>query len=71
LNLNQPEALNASLQLRPQTTGVDLSLKLGVRYVAERFVSESYASLGGLSPGGSDVTPGNVSVFLPFMMSLK
>jgi len=71
LDLNQPQALNATLRLSPSNASVQLSLNLGVRYVAARFVSETYAGVDALNPGASDVTPGNVSVFLPFMVNLK
>jgi hypothetical protein len=39
--------------------------------VAERFVSEQLAVVGSFNPGASDVTAGNVSVYLPFVLSLK
>jgi hypothetical protein len=71
LDLTRPQTLNASLQVRPQSPNTPLSLNLGVRYAAARFVSESYASLAALNPGASDVTPGNVSVFLPLLVNLK
>jgi hypothetical protein len=71
MDLNQPQALNASLALPSPTADAQLTLNLGIRYVAERFVSEAYAGVNALASGASDVTPGNVSVFLPFVMNLK
>jgi len=71
LDLNQPQALNQALILQPTSASANLSLNLGIRYVAARFVSEQYATVGGLNPGASDVTAGNVSVYLPFVLNLK
>jgi len=34
-------------------------------------VSETYAGVDALNPGANDVTPGNVSVLLPFLVNLK
>lgn len=75
LDLNQPQALNAAWASQPlipgAQLGLNLGLNLGVRYVAARYVSETYAIAGAPNFGASDVTPGNVSVFLPFVVNLK
>jgi len=71
LDLTQPQVLNVSMLSPNPSTGTPLGLNLGLRYVAERFVSQAYASAGNWLPGSSDVTAGNVSVFLPFVVNLK
>jgi hypothetical protein len=44
-------------------------LNLGVRYVTARTIGDQVASLINLWPGTDDVMPGNVSVFLPFVLN--
>ncbi len=71
LDLNQPQALNLAFSQEPNSSSANLTLNLGVRYVAARYVSEQYASLGNVNLGQGDVTAGNVSVLLPFLLTLK
>jgi len=71
LDLNQPQALNKAINFQANGASANLGLNLGMRYVAERFVSEQLAVVGSFNPGASDVTAGNVSVYLPFVLSLK
>ena len=71
LDLNQPQALNKAMNLQANAASANPGLNLGMRYVAARFVSEQYANVGSFNPGASDVTAGNVSVYLPFVLSLK
>jgi hypothetical protein len=44
-------------------------LNLGVRYVTARITGDQVASLINLWPGTDDAMPGNVSVFLPFVLN--
>ncbi len=71
IDLNQPQSLNLALSQLPNSSTASLTLTLGVRYVAARYVSEQYASLGNVNLGQGDVTAGNVSVLLPFLLTLK
>ena len=71
LDLNKPQALNQALTFQTDTNGANLTLNLGVRYVAARFVTNQYAAFGNANPGVSDVTAGNVSVLMPFLLTLK
>jgi hypothetical protein len=71
LDLNQPQALNKAMNLQTNAASANPGLNLGMRYVAARFVSEQLAVAGSFNPGASDVTAGNVSVYLPFVLSLK
>jgi hypothetical protein len=45
-------------------------LRLGVRYVASRSFAAQNASFQAANPGSQDVSAGNVSVFLPFLLKL-
>ena len=72
LDLNDPQALNAALNAKPNANGSplgDTMLNLGVRYVTARSTGDQVGSLINLRPGTDDVMPGNVSVFLPFVLS--
>ena len=72
LDLNDPQALNAALNAKPNADGSppgDTMLNLGVRYVTARITGDQVASLINLWPGTDDVMPGNVSVFLPFVLN--
>jgi type 1 fimbria pilin len=72
LDLNDPQALNAALNAKPNADGSppgDTMLNLGVRYVTARNSGDQLASLINLWPGSEDVMPGNVSVFLPFVLN--
>ena len=70
IDLNQPYQLNQALV--PQKDGSLLmtsTVTLGIRYVAARFVPDTLASLS--NPGVAEVTDGNVSVYLPFVVNVK
>ena len=72
LDLNDPQALNAALNAKPNANGSplgDTMLNLGVRYVTARSTGDQVGSLINLRPGTDDVMPGNVSVFLPFVLN--
>ena len=72
LDLNDPQALNAALNAKPNADGSppgDTMLNLGVRYVTARTIGDQVASLINLWPGTDDAMPGNVSVFLPFVLN--
>jgi hypothetical protein len=72
LDLNDPQALNAALNAKPNADGFppgDTMLNLGVRYVTARTIGDQVASLINQWPGTDDVMPGNVSVFLPFVLN--
>jgi hypothetical protein len=72
LDLNDPQALNAALNAKPNADGSppgDTMLNLGVRYVTARITGDQVASLINLWPGTDDAMPGNVSVFLPFVLN--
>ena len=72
LDLNDPQALNAALNAKPNADGSppgDTMLNLGVRYVTARTIGDQVASLINLWPGTEDAMPGNVSVFLPFVLN--
>jgi hypothetical protein len=71
IDLSQPQALTLTLPTESSSTSANLTLNLGVRYVASRYVPELYGALGNINPGASDVTSGNVSIFLPFLLTLK
>jgi hypothetical protein len=70
LDLNQPQRLNQVLNNPGSPASAGLSL--GVRYVAARHVPQQWASLGlPADDGALDVTSGNVSVYLPFVLDHK
>ena len=66
IDLNKPQTLNKALN---QDDGKTLTL--GIRYVASRSLLSEVASLQAANPGSQDVTAGNVSVFLPFLLKLN
>jgi Zn-dependent metalloprotease len=66
IDLNKPQTLNSALN---QDDGKTLTL--GIRYVASRSLLSEVASLQATNPGSQDVTAGNVSVFLPFLLKLN
>jgi len=66
IDLNKPQTLNNALN---QDDGKTLTL--GIRYVASRSLLSEVASLQSTNPGSQDVTAGNVSVFLPFLLKLN
>ncbi|NBX55415.1 MAG: hypothetical protein EBQ82_06105 [Betaproteobacteria bacterium] len=70
LDLSRPRPLNQALSA-PKDGSVQITsaLTLGVRYVAARYLPETLASLG--NPRTSDVSDGNVSVMLPFVVNVK
>ena len=72
LDLNDPQALNAALNTKPNAGGSpsgEPMLNLGVRYVTVGTTGDQTANLISQLPGSSDVMPGNVSVFLPFVLN--
>jgi hypothetical protein len=71
LNLNEPLVLNDLIRSNGSTTSSTVNLALGIRYVAARVVYEQFASVDPLSSANSEVTAGNVSVRLPFLLSLN
>ena len=71
LDLNQPETLNKALNdAFSQATGKPM-LNLGVRYVAARVLADQTPILASLQPGQGDVTAGNISVYLPFILKIN
>ena len=66
IDLNKPQTLNKALN---QDDGK--ALTLGIRYVASRSLLNEVANLPPAKPGSQDVTAGNVSVFLPFLLKLN
>ena len=72
LDLNNPQALNAALKTKTNADGAspgEPTLNLGVRYVAARTTGNQTASLINQLQDGGDVMPGNVSVYLPFVLN--
>jgi type 1 fimbria pilin len=67
LDLNQPQVLNKVLAQQGPAIGASNNLMLGVRYVASRSALAQTTAL----TGSQDVTAGNVSVFLPFLLKLN
>ena len=68
LDLNQPQVLNKVLAQQGPTVGAINNLTLGVRYVAAR---SALAQNTPTNAGSQDVTAGNISVFLPFLLKLN
>lgn len=68
LDLNQPQALNKLLAQQGPALGASNNFTLGVRYVASRALLSQNTSA---NSGSQDVTAGNVSVFLPFLLKLN
>jgi hypothetical protein len=68
LDLNQPQVLNRVLAQQGPTVGAINNLTLGVRYVASR---SALAQNTPANAGSQDVTAGNISVFLPFLLKLN
>ncbi len=68
LDLNKPQVLNKALgQQGPNGSALN-NLTLGVRYVASRsLLAQNTAA----NTGSQDVTAGNISVFLPFLLKLN
>jgi hypothetical protein len=76
IDLNQPQFLNQSLNggRDKQETGVstlNTAAKLGVRYVTSRAYAAQLASSQSDSTGLKDVTAGNISVYLPFLLKVN
>jgi hypothetical protein len=82
MDLNQPQLLNQTLNIRntsnakvnEDTFGFltpNNSLKLGVRYVTSRAFAAQLATLPADQTGSQDVTAGNVSIYLPFLLKLN
>jgi hypothetical protein len=71
LDLNQPQALNTALAQQSTSRGAASVLTLGIRYVAARSFLAQNAGQGTASPGSQDVSAGNVSVFLPFLLKVN
>lgn len=82
IDLNQPQFLNQALNPRPAVLNVGSNnllpatppknaFKLGVRYVTTRDFAAKLSTLASDKTGSQDVTAGNVSVFLPFLIKLN
>jgi hypothetical protein len=82
IDLNQPQFLNQALNPRPALLNVGSNnllpattpknaSKLGVRYVTTRDTAAKLSTLASDKTGSKDVTAGNVSVFLPFLIKLN
>jgi len=73
IDLNQPQLFNQVLNNNNTTAGLPNTntLKLGIRYVTTRaFASQLNTNLS--NPNASqDVSAGNISVFLPFLLKLN
>ena len=69
LDLNRPQRLNQVLNNPGSPASAGLSL--GVRYVAARYVPQQWTGLVNANDGSLDVTAGNVSVYLPFVVEHK
>ena len=67
LDLNRPQRLNQVVNNPGSPASAGLSL--GVRYVAARYVPQQWTGLVNANDGSLDVTAGNVSVYLPFVMN--
>lgn len=68
LDLNQPQAFNKLLAQQGPAFGASNNFTLGVRYVASRaLLAQNTAA----NTGSQDVTAGNVSVFLSFLLKLN
>ena len=70
IDLNQPQQLNLALNQKDTLTKTFSPLRLGVRYVASRAFVAQNASFQTANPGSQDVSAGNVSVLLPFLLRL-
>jgi hypothetical protein len=70
IDLNQPQQLNLALNQTDPLTKTFIPLRLAVRYVASRSFAAQNASLQAGNPGSQDVSAGNVSVYLPFLLKL-
>lgn len=74
IDLNQPQLLNQSLNVRTTSNAsvnADNTLKLGVRYVTSIAYAAQLATFPDGNTGSQDVTAGNVTVFLPFLLKLN
>jgi hypothetical protein len=71
LDLNKPQALNTALAQQNDIFGASQTLTLGIRYVASRSYLAQNTNLGAPNAGSQDVTAGNVSIFLPFLLKLN
>ena len=76
IDLNQPQVLNQSLNAGTDTQAtsaspLNIAPKLGVRYVTSRAYAAQLATSPADPTSLKDVTAGNVSVFLPFLLKLN
>jgi hypothetical protein len=71
LDLNQPQALNAALAKQNDSSVASQSLTLGIRYVASRSWLAQSGAAQTANTGSQDVTAGNISVFLPFLLKVN
>jgi len=71
LDLNKPQALNTALAQQSDNFDGSQTLTLGIRYVASRSYLAQNTNLGPAKAGSQDVTAGNVSIFLPFLLKLN
>lgn len=73
IDLNQPQTLNQALGLNDKDPNKNTigTLTLGIRYVAAPSVLAQSAGLRNTSTANDEVSAGNVSVYLPFLMKLN
>jgi len=82
IDLNQPQFFNQALNTRPASLNVGsnnlapasspkITFKLGVRYVSTRAFAAQLSALASDTTASQDVTAGNISVFLPFLIKLN
>jgi len=71
LDLNQPQALNDALAQQNDAEGGARTLTLGIRYVASRSVLAQNTNLQTADANSREVSEGNVSVFLPFLLKVN
>jgi hypothetical protein len=71
LDLNQPQALNDALAQQNDAEGGARTLTLGIRYVASRSVLDQNTNLQTADANSREVSEGNVSVFLPFLLKVN
>ena len=73
IDLNQPQPLNQALSLNDKDPGKNTAgtLTLGIRYVAAASVLAKTAGIRNTSDANEEVSAGNVSVYLPFLLKLN
>lgn len=71
LDLNQPQALNDALAQQNDAEGGARTLTLGIRYVSSRSALAQNTNLQTADASSQEVSAGNVSVFLPFLLKVN